>query len=84
MDSKFKTLFKSPSNVVVNCLIELNDNIKVLGTDRGLFSYYEDSLLHIEGVENVEQVGTVDIVVDVVENIFSCRRFPFLNLPMQF
>lgn len=77
MDSKFKTLFKSPSNVVVNCLIELADNIKVLGTDRGLFSYYEDSLLHIEGVENVEQVGTVDIVVTWLKIFFHVVDFHF-------
>lgn len=56
--SKLETLVKLPANLVVNCLMELTENIKVLGTDQGLFSYYNDSInaLRVEGVANVEQV----------------------------
>lgn len=42
-----------PENVDITCVIDLTENIRVLGTESGLYSYYEKNLLHIEGLDKV-------------------------------
>lgn len=54
--NKLEVVMKLPANLAVNCLVELTENIKVLATDQGLYTSYENNLLRIEGLGNVEQV----------------------------
>ncbi|XP_019763778.2 citron Rho-interacting kinase isoform X1 [Dendroctonus ponderosae] len=84
--SKLETLAKLPANLSVNCMVELTENIKVLGTDQGLFSYYNNSIsaLRIEGVANVEQISLFEDAVLMIHGakltLIGCDVNHLINL----
>ncbi|RZC34857.1 CNH domain containing protein, partial [Asbolus verrucosus] len=45
-----------PQDVYVNCLLDVTKNIKVLGTDQGIYSFYNECLLHIEGLTEIYRI----------------------------
>ncbi|CAG9767567.1 unnamed protein product [Ceutorhynchus assimilis] len=86
LGSKLETLMKLPEGLSVNCLVELTNNIRVLGTDQGLYSYYENNLLRIEGVSKVEQIiqfspaNAVLMIAGPKSSLISCDVNHLINL----
>ncbi|XP_030763845.1 citron Rho-interacting kinase [Sitophilus oryzae] len=55
-NTKFGTILELPNDLVVNCIVDLTEAIKLLGTDKGLYSYYENKLCFIDGLKKIEQI----------------------------
>lgn len=43
----------------VNCVLDFYESIILLGTDKGLYSYHDDSLVHVIGIGSVHQIGII-------------------------
>lgn len=56
----------------VNCVVDLN-NTKLLGTEKGLYSYCNNTLLHIEGLSKVYQITVLKHINLVVMIVNSSR-----------
>ncbi|KAF7283165.1 hypothetical protein GWI33_001228 [Rhynchophorus ferrugineus] len=84
--STLETVMTLPEEMVVNCVLDLTDSIKVLGTDKGLFAYYEDKLLAVQGLSKVEQIAifspgnVVLMIAGPKANLISCDVNHLINL----
>lgn len=62
----------------VNCIIELDKDMKLFGADKGLFSYNNNTLNHISGPLHVQQIATLPklnlvlMIVDENRVLISC------------
>lgn len=46
-------------NIDVNCVVDILDQTLLLGTDKGLFTYFKKSLVHINGFTSVHQISLI-------------------------
>ncbi|XP_050504436.1 citron Rho-interacting kinase [Diabrotica virgifera virgifera] len=83
---KCDRLLIMPEDVEVSCIVELTENIKVLGTSSGLYSYYDNTLLYIAGLKSVHQIcimsTTNKVLMTVNENrsVIRCDLNHMINL----
>lgn len=61
-DQKYmgELILKYNDDMQINCMVDLNNDTKLLGTKDGLYSYRNDALLHIAGPLNVYQISTAN------------------------
>lgn len=65
-------------NLDTNCVVDLIENIILLGTDKGLYSYNNQRLLHISGLESVHQITLIPnfnmalMIVDINRILIKC------------
>lgn len=70
----------------MTAIVDLTENIKALGTEKGLYSFYENNLLFIEGLQKVHQISvmtstnTVFMIVNDKRELISCDLNHLLNL----
>ncbi|XP_056637820.1 citron Rho-interacting kinase [Diorhabda sublineata] len=75
-----------PENIEVNCIIDLSESIKVLGTEKGLYSFYENNLVFISGltkVHNICPMPTTNKVLMIVQgdrSLISCDLNHLINV----
>ncbi|CAH0549549.1 unnamed protein product [Brassicogethes aeneus] len=80
------TILTLPDGITVNCITDLTENIKILGTDKGLYSYHNETLLHIDGPTSVQQIATaagtncVAMIVNQKSVVISCDLNHLINL----
>ncbi|XP_015836485.1 citron Rho-interacting kinase [Tribolium castaneum] len=81
-----EAIFTLPDQIYANCVLDLTKNIKVLGTDQGLFSYHNDQLVHIEGPTDIHHISiipnsnTVVMISDLTSILISCDLNHLINL----
>lgn len=81
-----ETVFSIPDHIYTNCLLDLSKNIKILGTDQGLYSYYNNSLLHIDGLSEIHQISIlpqsniVVMIANLTSVLISCDLNHLINL----
>ncbi|KAL1489368.1 hypothetical protein ABEB36_014280 [Hypothenemus hampei] len=86
LDTKLVPVMKLPDNLVVNCIVELTENIMVLGTDTGFYSYYEDNLKYIDGLSKVKQIAIFEVAQSMLliqgskSTLISCDLNHVINL----
>lgn len=73
-------------NIYVNCVIDLTKNIKILGTDGGLYSYHHDQFVRIENVTDVHYVTPIPntnhviMIVNAEGVLITCDLNHLINL----
>ncbi|CAH1118647.1 unnamed protein product [Phaedon cochleariae] len=83
---KFEKVFTPPEDLDVTCIVDLTENIKVIGTEQGLYSYHEKTFTAIAGLSQVHQIsvmsttGTVLMIVDQKRTLISCDLSHLINL----
>ncbi|CAH1979493.1 unnamed protein product [Acanthoscelides obtectus] len=83
---RLDTILQLPENISANCLIDLTPNIKVLGTEQGMYSYYEGNLLKIEGLDELHQIslmlstGNAIMIVNKKRTLAFCDINHLINL----
>ncbi|XP_022914503.2 citron Rho-interacting kinase [Onthophagus taurus] len=81
-------VLKLQEEIEVNCLIEFGDDLKLLGSDRGLFSFKNETLSHISGPLHIQQITSIQklnlIVMIVDENrvLITCDYKHVQNLSL--
>ncbi|XP_044261577.1 citron Rho-interacting kinase [Tribolium madens] len=81
-----ETTLALPDQIYANCVLDLTKNIKLLGTDQGLYSYHNGQLLHIEGPTDIHHVSIIpdsNIVVMISglnSVLISCDLNHLINL----
>lgn len=70
----------------VTTITDLTENIKALGTEKGLYSFYENNMLFIEGLQIVHQISvmistnTVFMIVNEKRDLITCDLNHLINL----
>ncbi|KAJ8956368.1 hypothetical protein NQ318_015106 [Aromia moschata] len=83
---KLDHVLSVPEGLNVNCVLELTENVKVIGSERGLYSYHEKKLLAIEGLTAVHHIsimptaGVVLMIVNLKSVLISCDLNHLVNL----
>ncbi|KAF5279138.1 hypothetical protein FQA39_LY18316 [Lamprigera yunnana] len=85
--AKYKgdVLINIPVSLNLNCLIDLSD-MKLLGTEQGLYSIQDKNLLHISGPLNVFQIlilrklNICIMIVDSNRYLISCNLYHLMSL----
>lgn len=73
-------------DVYPNCIIDLTKNIIAIGADQGLYAYFNEVLVHLEGLSDVQQIGLIpetNVVVMVAGTngkLISCDLNHLINL----
>lgn len=83
---KTETVLKITEDLTINCVFDLTDNIKLLGTENGLYSYYNGTLLYINAfnaVHHISIIPSTNVVVMIVNpksTLISCDLNHLVNL----
>ncbi|KAI4463668.1 myotonic dystrophy s/t kinase-related [Holotrichia oblita] len=71
-------IYELTKEIDVNCIIEVDKDIKLFGADKGLFSYNNSTLNHISGPLHIHQIATLPklnlvlMIVDENRVLISC------------
>lgn len=85
-NQKFHHVLKIPSDLEITSITDLTENIKALSTEKGLYSFYENNLLFIDGLQQVHQISlmastnTVFMIVNDKRDLISCDLNHLINL----
>lgn len=83
---KTETVFKIPENLQINCVFDLTDNIKLIGTEKGLYSFYNETLLYINAVNSVHHIAVIPstnvvvMIVNAKSTLIACDLNHLINL----
>ncbi|KAL3270915.1 hypothetical protein HHI36_021422 [Cryptolaemus montrouzieri] len=81
-----ESIMTVPDGLVVNCIIDVTDGIKAIGTNQGLLCYYNDNLLSLEGFTEVHHVAVVKqasalvMIVNSKNILISCDLNHLINV----
>lgn len=73
-------------DIYANCIIDVTKNITVIGADQGLYAYYNEALVHLGNLSDVQQIGIIpetNIVVMIAGTngkLVSCDLNHLINL----
>lgn len=83
---KFDKLLTLPYDVNVNCVVDITENIKIIGAEKGLYAYYDKNFVHIEGLTAVHHISvmphtnTVLMIVNDKNSLISCDLNHLINV----
>lgn len=61
-------------------MVDLTENITILGTEKGLYSYYEKNLVHIEGLEELHHVAVMSTIISVIMIVDKNQKLVMCDL----
>nr|CAI5863093.1 unnamed protein product [Callosobruchus analis] len=77
---RLETVLRLPEKISANCIIDLSANIKVIGTEQGIYSYYEGSFLKIEGLDELHQITLMPSTGNAIMIVNKKRTLAFCNI----
>ncbi|KAJ8916601.1 hypothetical protein NQ315_000246 [Exocentrus adspersus] len=83
---KFDKVFAIPEGVSVNCVVDLTENIKLVGAAKGLYAYHDNNLLYIEALSVVHHIAlvpnatTVLMIANDKSTLISCDLNHLINV----
>ncbi|KAK9874246.1 hypothetical protein WA026_002601 [Henosepilachna vigintioctopunctata] len=81
-----ETIMSLPDDLTVNCVLDLTEDIKALGTTKGLFCYYNGDLVFVEGFEEVHHIAlvpptkTLAMIVNAKNILITCDLNHLINV----
>ncbi|XP_017783793.1 PREDICTED: citron Rho-interacting kinase [Nicrophorus vespilloides] len=66
-------IFKVTDDLEVNCLVELNKDTRIIGTEAGLYAIQKNKLLHIMGPTKVFEIVVINSLNLILMIVDECR-----------
>ncbi|KAG5866592.1 hypothetical protein JTB14_013111 [Gonioctena quinquepunctata] len=83
---KFDKMLSLPQDMEVISLVDLTENIKVIGAEQGLYSYFEKNLVHIDGPLEIHHMSVMSsancvlMIVNRKRTLISCDINHLINV----
>ncbi|CAG9853757.1 unnamed protein product [Phyllotreta striolata] len=71
---KCETILTVEEPLRIVCVADLTDGLKLLGTESGLYSYYENKLIRIDGIDKVHHVAVMSMINQIIMIVDEERR----------
>nr|XP_023022952.1 citron Rho-interacting kinase [Leptinotarsa decemlineata] len=83
---KFEKILTIEEDMQVVSLVDLTETIKIIGTEQGLYSYFEKNLVHIDGLKEVHHISIMSstncvlMIVNEKRTLIVCDINHLINL----